>query len=139
MSPEFLLKRDGTAKSIEYRFDKLLTRVANRGVRIYIIIYLESSFLTNDSAYTKQTLESLHSNIKVLRHPQIVLPTFWSHHEKLVVVDQNLAFLGGLDLCYGRFDTQEHLLFEPNIQMYPGIEYNNCRIADFTEVRLFEK
>ena len=26
----------------------------------------------------------------------------WAHHEKLVVVDQLYAFVGGIDLCYGR-------------------------------------
>ena len=25
-----------------------------------------------------------------------------AHHEKLVVVDQSYAFVGGIDLCYGR-------------------------------------
>ena len=30
----------------------------------------------------------------------------WSHHEKLVVVDKKVAFLGGLDLC----SVQEHRL-----------------------------
>ena len=26
---------------------------------------------------------------------------YWSHHEKICVVDNKIAFLGGLDLCYG--------------------------------------
>ena len=28
----------------------------------------------------------------------------WAHHEKLVVVDQRYAFVGGIDLCYGRWE-----------------------------------
>lgn len=24
---------------------------------------------------------------------------FWAHHEKLVVVDRKIGFMGGLDLC----------------------------------------
>lgn len=31
--------------------------------------------------------------------------TFFSHHQKSVVVDGQVAFLGGLDLAYGRWDT----------------------------------
>ena len=27
----------------------------------------------------------------------------WAHHEKIVVVDQIYAFVGGIDLCYGRY------------------------------------
>ena len=34
----------------------------------------------------------------------------WTHHEKTVVIDQTLAFVGGIDLCYGRWDTHEHPL-----------------------------
>lgn len=31
-----------------------------------------------------------------------------SHHQKIVVVDNHLAFIGGLDLTRGRWDTSEH-------------------------------
>ena len=33
---------------------------------------------------------------------------FWAHHEKLVIIDQSLAFVGGIDLCYGRWDDEQH-------------------------------
>ena len=36
--------------------------------------------------------------------------SFWTHHDKTVVIDQTLAFVGGIDLCYGRWDTHEHPL-----------------------------
>lgn len=38
---------------------------------------------------------------------------FWSHHEKSVVIDQKSGYLGGIDLCYGRFDNENYALFEP--------------------------
>lgn len=44
----------------------------------------------------------------MLRHPDGI--TLWSHHEKCVVIDQRVAFLGGIDLCYGRWDTPTHRL-----------------------------
>jgi phospholipase D1/2 len=28
---------------------------------------------------------------------------YWAHHEKLFLVDGEIAFMGGLDLCYGRW------------------------------------
>lgn len=34
----------------------------------------------------------------------------WAHHEKIVVIDQTVAFVGGIDLCYGRWDNHEHRL-----------------------------
>ena len=45
---------------------------------------------------------------QVFRHPDrfrgsAELTEFmWAHHEKLVIIDQSLAFVGGIDLCYGR-------------------------------------
>jgi phospholipase D1/2 len=35
---------------------------------------------------------------------------YFSHHEKLCVVDNRVAAMGGLDACYGRWDTREHPL-----------------------------
>ena len=45
-----------------------------------------------------------------MRHPDHASSAvlFWAHHEKLVVVDQNYAFVGGIDLCYGRWDDHFH-------------------------------
>lgn len=77
--------------------------------------------LTLDSAHTKKTLQSLHENIigknnigqcvclcnmtffSVQRHPDHAVggTFFWSHHEKFVVVDNRIAFVGGIDLCFG--------------------------------------
>jgi phospholipase D1/2 len=37
---------------------------------------------------------------------------YWAHHEKLVVVDQTVAFVGGIDLCYGRWDDPKHRLVD---------------------------
>ncbi len=36
------------------------------------------------------------------------LPATASHHEKVVVIDGRLAFVGGLDLTDGRWDTSDH-------------------------------
>ena len=50
-------------------------------------------------------------NIKVIRHPRNSSPdtyTMWSHHEKFVIIDQTIAFLGGIDLCFGRWDDDFH-------------------------------
>jgi phospholipase D1/2 len=33
---------------------------------------------------------------------------YWAHHEKLCLIDGKLAFMGGLDACFGRWDTNQH-------------------------------
>jgi phospholipase D1/2 len=35
-------------------------------------------------------------------------PVGASHHQKLVVIDGNVAFAGGVDLCEGRWDERDH-------------------------------
>ena len=61
---------------------------------------------------------------------------FWSHHEKVVVVDNHYACIGGLDLCYGRWDTHTHPLADAHPThlaetLFPGQDYNNARGLDF--------
>ena len=41
-------------------------------------------------------------------------PPSGSHHQKVVVIDDALAFVGGLDLTHGRWDTPEHRPDEPH-------------------------
>lgn len=65
-----------------------------------------------NSYYSKQKLNQTHENIKVIRHPDHarVGVFLWAHHEKIVCIDQIYAFLGGIDLCYGRWDDYKHRL-----------------------------
>lgn len=74
-----------------------------------------------NSWHTKMKLMSKSpkkKNIKVIRHPDHrVLPGtessfLYSHHEKTVVIDQRIAFIGGIDLCWGRWDTDKHSLVD---------------------------
>ena len=43
--------------------------------------------------------------------------------------------MGGLDLCYGRYDNSKHPISNSDKDYYPGIDYNNVRIKDFFDVR----
>lgn len=81
--------------------------------------------------FTENYLTSLHSNIKVLRHPHYVfIPFLWSHHEKVVIIDQKCAFMGGLDIGYGRMDDNQHKLSDELGEVWKGIEYCNYRVKD---------
>ena len=40
----------------------------------------------------------------------------WSHHEKVVVIDRKIAFLGGFDLAFGRWDNPEHKLIDDTVR-----------------------
>ncbi|XP_054946315.1 phospholipase D2 isoform X2 [Physeter macrocephalus] len=107
LSPEIYLKRP--AHSDDWRLDIMLKKKAEEGVRVSVLLFKEVELaLTINSGYSKKVLMLLHPNIKVMRHPNQV--TLWAHHEKLLVVDQVVAFLGGLDLAYGRWDDLQYRL-----------------------------
>lgn len=141
-SPELPLMRP-TKNGIDMemsRIDRTLERAAQRGVRVYVIVYKEFKIsLNNDSEHAKNALEKLHPNIKVLRHPNIIV-SLWSHHEKMVLVDKHTVFMGGLDLCWGRYDYQEHPLFnDPNQTYFPGADYYNPLKKDISQGRQYQK
>lgn len=151
LSPELYMRRPPCI-SQRWRLDRLLQQKAVEGVKIFIIVYRNvEAAIPIDSEYTKRSLLNLHPNIFVQRSPNQYKKNqyFYAHHEKICIVDHYLAFVGGIDLCFGRWDTPQHLLtddkptgFEPNefqniprdaehIQMFPGKDYSNPRIQDF--------
>lgn len=115
LSPEIYMKRPAIDGE-HWRLDKILQRKAIQGVKIFVLLYKEVQYaLGINSYYSKQCLvKGHHENIKVLRHPDHAKAGvfLWAHHEKVVVVDQTYAFVGGIDLCYGRWDDHEHRLVD---------------------------
>uniref|UniRef100_A0A7N8YFM9 Phospholipase n=1 Tax=Mastacembelus armatus TaxID=205130 RepID=A0A7N8YFM9_9TELE len=112
LSPEIFLKRP-VVEGNRWRLDCILKRKAQQGVRIFVMLYKEVELaLGINSGYSKRTLMYLHPSIKVMRHPDHVSSSvyLWAHHEKIVVIDQSVAFVGGIDLAYGRWDDREHRL-----------------------------
>ncbi|BGP39024.1 Phospholipase D1 [Rhodotorula kratochvilovae] len=154
LSPELYLRRPAI-KNEKWRLDRLLQRKAREGVQIFVIVYKEVSndFTPVDSTYTKTRLRGLHPNIHVQRSPSHTSTgtLLWSHHEKMCVIDETIGFMGGLDLCFGRWDTPGHVLVDdgPNplkdgvdpktvshedaarSQIWPGKDYSNQRVLDF--------
>ncbi|CAG8579400.1 13442_t:CDS:10, partial [Racocetra fulgida] len=113
LSPELYLRRP-PSENEEFRLDRLLTKKAEEGVMIYIIVYKEVT---------------------------VALPLD-SHHTKFYLQGR-IAFIGGLDLCFGRYDTHSHELSDwpqntkgPTI--WPGQDYSNPRIKDFQNGKVVE-
>jgi len=139
LSPQIYLKRP-IEDHPESRLDYVLTHLANKGVHVFVIIYKEvEDALYNNSYYTKQYLNKCHSNIHVVRHPRFFIH-FWSHHEKMCIIDGRVVFMGGIDLCYGRYELPNYPLKEPNqLRTYfKGQDYSNPRIKDFEDVHKWD-
>ncbi|KAI9167214.1 Phospholipase D1 [Paramyrothecium foliicola] len=154
LSPELFLRRPAFHHQ-EYRLDQLLKRKAEAGVKIYVCVYKEvEAALTCNSIHTKHALQALcpegtpgHGNIRILRHPDhnplenaADMTMYWAHHEKFIVIDYAMAFIGGLDLCFGRWDAQQHPLADVHPEgvkeeIWPGQDFNNNRIMDFKNVQ----
>ncbi|KAK5798708.1 hypothetical protein VI817_004998 [Penicillium citrinum] len=154
LSPELFLRRPPVQHQ-EWRLDQVLKRRAEAGVQIYVIVYKEvNQALTCNSAHTKHALRNLcpegtpgHGNIHVLRHPDhnifenaADMTLYWAHHEKFIVIDYSVAFIGGIDLCFGRWDSNQHPLADVHPaglrdDIFPGQDFNNNRIMDFQSVQ----
>ena len=135
-------KKDKKESPPYSRLMDILYQCACRGVKVYVLVYAECSLaLTLNSSHSQHALENLHSNIQVERHPVNCTDLLWSHHEKLVIIDQIIGYVGGLDLCWGRWDTHDHPIFEEkNVKdeyNFPGIDYSNARIRDFDKVEKY--
>jgi len=63
------------------------------------------------------------------RHPRITLrldsshPVATSHHQKIVVIDDSLAFCGGIDMTQNRWDTRAHRDHEPTRKSPSGQDH----------------
>ncbi|WEW60395.1 Phospholipase D1 [Emydomyces testavorans] len=151
LSPELYMRRPA-AISQKWRLDRLLQRKAQEGVKVFVIMYRNiNSAIPIDSEYSKFSLLDLHPNVFVQRSPNQFRQNtfFWAHHEKLCIVDHTLAFIGGIDLCFGRWDTPQHLLTDDKLtgfeltdapkdadhcQLWPGKDYSNPRVQDFHDL-----
>jgi len=116
LSPELFLKRP-TSNDLQYRLDKVLQKKAKEGVKIYVLLFKEVEVaigLKSLRAKNILTENGKNENVKVLRHPEHTPAGvfLWSHHEKCVIIDQSVAFLGGIDLCFGRWDDDAHRLID---------------------------
>ncbi|XP_057493395.1 phospholipase D delta-like [Actinidia eriantha] len=117
----------------------LLKYKSQEGVRVLLLIWDDKTshdkFLLKTEGFMQTHDEETrkffrHSSVHCVLCPryasnklsifkQQVVGTLFSHHQKCVVLDTQAsgnnrkitAFIGGLDLCDGRYDTPEHRLF----------------------------
>ncbi|TCD64375.1 hypothetical protein EIP91_004206 [Steccherinum ochraceum] len=146
LTPELYLRRP-PASNPEWRLDRVLKRKAEQGVKVYVVVYKEvTQTMSMSSHHTKEVLDNLHPNVACMRHPdhttleaKTMLPFGHIMRRYVVVVDNHRACIGGLDLCFGRWDTNTHPLADVHPTdfsrtLFPGQDYNNARVMDFKEV-----
>jgi phosphatidylserine/phosphatidylglycerophosphate/cardiolipin synthase-like enzyme len=104
-----------TPSNIPTRFDHLLKYVMRRrpALRCYILTWDHSPVF----ALERDPFSRIRFSWAMPRGVRFAFddrcPMGGSHHQKVVVVDDQLAFCGGIDLTVHRWDTSEHRPDEP--------------------------
>ncbi|XVE57804.1 hypothetical protein DITRI_Ditri04bG0119300 [Diplodiscus trichospermus] len=145
-----------TDKATNATLGDLLKTKSQEGVRVLLLVWddptsrsilgykTEGIMQTNDEE-TRRFFK--HSSVQVLLCPRSAgkgswakkqeTGTIYTHHQKTVIVDADAgnnkrkitAFVGGLDLCKGRYDTPNHPLFRTKETVHKDDFHNPC----FTE------
>ncbi|KAK4753916.1 hypothetical protein SAY87_002020 [Trapa incisa] len=111
----------------------LLRRKADQGVRVLMLVWDDpTSFqvlnkdgvMTTHDEDTKKYFQESGVHCVLCRRESkkgqsLIRSLMFTHHQKTIVVDSGdvsqkrriVSFIGGLDLCDGRYDTPEHSLF----------------------------
>ena len=160
MSPELFLRRpvderiykEMAQKNLLTKdFGQNITRLmdildykAKQNVKIYLLIFCEWAVsLPTNSKHVEDTFNKLNKNINIIRFPKRQKIILWANHEKVVIIDKIIAYIGGFDLCWGRYDTSNHIISEKsnkeNIYEYPFLDYANTRIEDFYKVKNYTR
>ncbi|XP_024528962.1 phospholipase D delta [Selaginella moellendorffii] len=146
------LVRTGHKDLPDLTLGELLKQKSAEGVRVLLLVWddktshrtrffkIDGVMGTHDED-TKKYFK--HSAVKCVLSPrygdnklswfrQKIVGTLYTHHQKLVIADTQgpgqtrkiTSFLGGLDLCDGRYDTQKHSLFNTLTTIHKDDCYN---------------
>ncbi|KAL5815337.1 hypothetical protein ACOSQ4_025978 [Xanthoceras sorbifolium] len=150
------LVRDGNNT---YTLGDLLKVKSQEGVRVLLLVwddptsrsilgYKTDGIMNTSDEETRRFFK--HSSVQVILCPRSAgkghswvkkqeVGTIYTHHQKTVIVDADagqfrrkiVAFVGGLDLCKGRYDTPMHPLFR-NLDTVYKEDFRNPTFAEPT-------
>ncbi|CAN1218046.1 Phospholipase D alpha 4 [Linum perenne] len=131
-NPNMALVRDpetSMQEGIGVKLGELLKRKAEQGVAVRIMVWDDETslpFIKNRGVMGTHDEDAFsyfkHTKVICKLCPRLhhKFPTLFTHHQKTLTVDSNsgrldgreiVSFIGGLDFCDGRFDTDQHSLF----------------------------
>ncbi|XP_048229820.1 phospholipase D beta 1 isoform X2 [Ricinus communis] len=155
------LVRDGQ-DGMHSTLGDLLKIKSQEGVRVLLLVwddptsrsilgYKTEGIMDTNDEQTRRFFK--HSSVQVLLCPRSAgkghsfikkqeVGTIYTHHQKTVIVDADaghhkrkiVAFVGGLDLCKGRYDTPHHPLFR-TLETVHKDDYHNPTFAEPGVVR----
>jgi phosphatidylserine/phosphatidylglycerophosphate/cardiolipin synthase-like enzyme len=107
LTPRIRLIRDSEPARCP-TLEGVLNEIADNGVQVYILIWAGSSFMPTGVHLAKEQLK--HRNIHFETHTpgHALQGMIYTHHQKAVVIDWKVAFVGGLDIALTRWDSGKH-------------------------------
>ncbi|KAL9269469.1 Phospholipase D beta 1-like protein [Drosera capensis] len=148
------LIRDGGPALGDCTLGELLRSKSQEGVRVLLLVwddptsrsilgYRTDGIMQTHDEETRRFFK--HSSVQVLLCPRIAgkrhswlkqreVETIYTHHQKNVIVDADagnntrkiIAFVGGLDLCDGRYDNPSHPIFRTLDTLHKDDYHNPC-------------
>jgi phospholipase D1/2 len=113
-------------------FDVLLA-AAKRKVKIYVMPWDDTPPVQTYDDQTKMALELINEitgskiiEVQLAQAHADKAAIFFSHHQKQVVIDRKIAYIGGMDLAYGRYDDDHYHLKANTENRYGLNRYNGC-------------
>jgi len=97
------------------RLYDLIYRHSKRGVKFYVMPWNDTNPVQTYDDETRAVLESINArlglegtaarvHVQLSRSFASTNVLYYSHHQKCVIVDRKIAYVGGIDLAYGRYD-----------------------------------
>lgn len=120
VSWDALLSWDESKKSGVRLYD-LIERNAKRGVKFYVMPWDDTEPVQTYDDQTRLVLEDINRRLGLKGSDKAVHVllsssyasvnnSYFSHHQKCVVVDRRVGYIGGIDLAYGRYDDAKYSL-----------------------------
>jgi phospholipase D1/2 len=110
-----LLRGADAPSGVDVRFLKFLDGLCRRRpeLRVYLLAWDFHLVFAGEREWLQRVyfhwMTSSNLHFRFADHPA----AGGSHHQKFVVVDGSLAFLGGMDVCEARWDDRRHLADNP--------------------------
>lgn len=105
--------------------------IASPGLKIYVMPWDNPAQVQTWAEATERVFAVMNSHPEVKReafHVQLAQSKsgqMFSHHQKCVIVDERVAFVGGIDLAYGRYDDHYGLVADADGRQGMNM-YNTC-------------
>jgi phosphatidylserine/phosphatidylglycerophosphate/cardiolipin synthase-like enzyme/uncharacterized membrane protein YdjX (TVP38/TMEM64 family) len=119
------LFQDGRPRDLPVELGSFMDAVVTRrrGLHAYLLNWDFHTFFAFDREVLPVIKWELNTHRRLHFHLDGNHPVWGSHHQKIVAIDDAIAFVGGLDLSESRWDTPEHRVPDPRRVTFGGESY----------------